>query len=160
MTRRSLAAWCLASAIGLSAACDAVGRAASAVGELVPVHQAVQARVDHGTVRIKVDDRVLTALVFNSPLRGLPADQKTAKARELATAAYQAYANRARIARVRIVFAVEASVPFVRYDDRRDAHDFDASELRAGAPAASGSWRSSSATTGSPPRSGPTSRRC
>ena len=94
------------------------------------VHQAVKARVGQGTVKILVNGPDLTVMIINSPLRGLPADRKKAKAPELAGAAYDAYARRARVARVQIVFAIQARVPFVRYTDSNDAHIFDASALR------------------------------
>ena len=136
MTIRPVVAWLLAGAVGMSVACDTIGRAASAVGELVSVHQAVQARVGSGTVKIQTNGAdSMTVLVINSSLRGLPDDRKKAKARELAMAAYEAYANRTRLARVRIVFLVRATVTFVGYEDGSDAHTFEASELREGAAA-------------------------
>jgi hypothetical protein len=137
MTIRPVVAWLLAGGVGMSAACDTISRAANAVGELVSVQQAVQARVGSGTVKIRMDGSdAMTVLVINSSLRGLPDDQRKAKARELAMAAYEAYANRTRLARVRVVFQVRASVPFVTYEDGSDAHAFEASELRDGAAAA------------------------
>lgn len=139
MTTRSSGAWILAAAIGLSA-CDAVGRAVGAVGELVTVQQAVEQRVGQGAVKIEVTSApsLLRVLVINSPLRGLPADRRTAKARELATAAHEAYGGRSRLARVQIVFMVRATVPLVQYTGR-DVYTFDAAALRGPSRATTGS---------------------
>ena len=137
MTIRFVVAGLAAGAIGMSVACDSIGRAASAAGELITVQQAVKQRVGQGTVRIDVtsDPALLRVLVINSPLRGLPADRRKAKARELAAVAYEAHGARTRLARVQIVFQVRATMPLVEYTDG-DAHTFDAVDLRGPAPAA------------------------
>jgi hypothetical protein len=133
MTMRRFVAWPLACALGWSVACDTIGRAAGGLGEIVAVQRAVQARVGSAPVRINVANGAeMGVSIVNSPLRLLPADQRKAKARELAKVAYDAYASRGRLTRIQVVFVVQSGFLFVTFSDGSDAHVFEPAGLKDG----------------------------
>ena len=126
----------LACAVALSAGCEALGRAQHALAELMAVQRAVQQRVGASQVNVNISNGTyLSVSIVNSPFHVLPAEQKKTKARELAKVAFDAYAGRARLQRVGVVFVVQSGFLFFHFTSGLDAHMFEAEELR-GDPAA------------------------
>ena len=125
----------VASVIGMLPACEMLGRAKAKIGELMAVQRAVQQRVGLSPVNINVmNGSTLTVSIVNTPFHDLAADSKKAKARELAQVALEAYAGRAQLQRIVVVFVVQRGFLLFHYTDGTDAHFFQADELR-GAPA-------------------------
>jgi hypothetical protein len=134
MTIKPLGLSLLVIAAGLSAACDTARRAGAAVAEILVVERAVQPLV--GTARVQVRLRngaELIVRVFNSPLRLLPEARKQAKARDVATTAFHAYADRDRLSGVEVVFVLQTKVLFVHMNDEGDRHAFQVPALRGAA---------------------------
>jgi hypothetical protein len=135
---RSMGVWALAGVVGLLPACEAVGRAKATFAELLAVQRAVQQRAGSSPVNINVmNGSILTVSILNTPFHDLPTDRKQAQARELAKVAFDAYANRARLQRVVVVFVVKSGFLLFHYTDGTDVHVFEPGELRAGALPAS-----------------------
>jgi hypothetical protein len=104
------------------------------VGSQSPAAKAVQKILSEKTpgtiVGITLTGSSLNVNLINSPLKKLPHEQKEVKARELALLAYTAYADRAQIKSVRVVYVVlDTALVVIATNDSSDAFTFDATEL-------------------------------
>jgi hypothetical protein len=128
---RWMAVWALAGVVGLLPACEAVGRAKATIAELLAVQRAVQQRAGSSPVHVNVmNGSNLTISIVNTPFHDLPADRKKVQAHALAKVAFDAYADRAQLRRVVVVFMVQSGFLLFHYSDGTDAHFFEARELR------------------------------
>lgn len=113
----------------LSTACGGLHEAKEAYADLLVVRRAVQPRVGSSAVEARIaNGTTLTVTIVNSPMRLLPSEQKQAKARELARVAYDAYADRARLGGVQIVFLARGGSQFFTISTS-EAHPFAPSAL-------------------------------
>ena len=125
------------SAIGLVAlsvvlvSCGGVHRMMGTLEDLQKVQRDVGKALGGGEVRVQLNnDRVLSVGVMNSPLKTAPADQRKAKALELARIAYESYPSRSALKSVSVSFGTHRSYLGVfTYDESGDAFGFEASQL-------------------------------
>jgi hypothetical protein len=140
--RRWVAAAAIMGSLGV-AGCDGARQMMGTLGALQDVQHQVAAAIHHENISVNLNNgRYLTVGIVNSPFKGLPPDQKEAKAREIALVAYKAVRSRANLERVGVVFVVRRTYfLFFNYNDATDYHAFGARELTASAPSATPSSR-------------------
>jgi hypothetical protein len=82
-------------------------------------------------IRVNLSNgRFLSIGVVNSPLKALPADQRNAKALDLARIAYRSYPSRSALNGISVAFVTHRSYLGVfNYDDSRDTFSFETSQL-------------------------------
>jgi hypothetical protein len=117
--------------LALLVSCSGVHEMAATLQDLQKVQRDLAKELGNNEIRVNLNNgRFLSIGVVNSPLRALPADQRNAKALELARIAYNSYPSRSALNSISVTFASHRSYLGVfTYDDYRDAFSFEASQL-------------------------------
>jgi hypothetical protein len=121
----------LLAAILVASSCSVARNAASTIGEIKAVQEAIQPTVGKDIVGVTLmNGTSLNVNLVNSPLKKLPPTEKEAKAKEIAKVAYDSYSGRAQLKSVRVAFVVVSTfLVVVTTNDSSDTFTFDASEL-------------------------------
>jgi hypothetical protein len=124
----------VATALALPA-CDRVQGARRTYADLSAVRRAVQPVVGSSAVEARIaDGTTLAVAIVNHPIQLRPAGEKRAKAREVATAAFAAYPERAGLGGVRVDFVARGGFALLTVSVS-EPHSFEPSALRAAPPA-------------------------
>ena len=101
--------------------------------DLVKVQAELSKSLGHDQIRVNITNgRFLNIALVNSAWKDLPADQKHAKAIEIARLAYRSYPSRSALTAVSVTFAIHRTyLGFFNYDDTRDCFGFELPQLTA-----------------------------
>jgi hypothetical protein len=113
------------------AGCGAARDAARTLGGLQRVQAAVSKAAGGAAVQVNLmNGRYLSVSLVNSPLGELPADEKKARAEELARVAYGALPSRASLEQVSFTYVVhEQRFLIVNYTQATDVFRFQVAQL-------------------------------
>jgi|ERR1700682_2235630 len=137
MQRRHVVPIGLLAALVALVSCKAIHEMQGTLLDLQKVQRELAKALGRDEIRVFLSNgRFLNISVVNSPLNGLPADQKRAKALEIARLAYDSYASRSVLQIVTVTFAVHRSYLGVfSYDNSTDSFSFEIHQLTPGTPA-------------------------
>ena len=137
MQRRHVVPIGLLAALVALVSCKAIHEMQGTLLDLQKVQQELAKALGRDEIRVFLNNgRFLSISVVNSPLNGLPADQKRAKALEIARLAYDSYPSRSVLQIVKVTFAVHRSYLGVfSYDNSMDSFSFEIPQLKAGTSA-------------------------
>jgi hypothetical protein len=115
----------------LFSSCEAVRNGANTLSELQQVQQKVVEAAGTNNVNVNLNNgKYLQIKLVNTPFKDLPAGQKSAKAREIAQAAYRGYSKASELEQVSVVFVVQQTYGGVlNYSNGTDAINFTPSDL-------------------------------
>ena len=115
--------------------CEAISKTVAVFRGLQSVVDAVVSAVPGAKVQVKVmDGRFLNVALVNSAVSELPADQRQAKAREIAGIAFRAYPSRSSLETVAVTLGVNINAAVVSYSSTTDTFKFSVNELDAVVP--------------------------
>jgi hypothetical protein len=111
--------------------CETVRNGAGTLSELMQVQQKVVEAAGTNNVNVNLNNgQNLQIALVNTSLKDLPAGQKSAKAREIAQAAYRGYSKASELEQVSVVFVVQQRYAGVfNYTNGTDAISFTPAEL-------------------------------
>jgi hypothetical protein len=136
MQRRPALQTVLLAVLVVLASCSGVHQVLGTLQDLQKVQGELEKALGYNEIRVNLNNsHFLNIAVVNSPWRELPADQKNAKAVEIARLAYGSYPSRSALSAVSVTFAVHRTyVGFFNYDDSGDSYGFEIPQLTAESP--------------------------
>lgn len=117
--------------------CSGFRQMAGELGDLNHLQKQLQQQTGQSGIGVNLNNGSYLNISFvNSPLAKLPADQKKAKALEVARFAYNDWPKRSELSSVTVIFQTSYDVGPVYYNNSMDHFTFQTSELTTnGAPA-------------------------
>lgn len=113
-------------------ACSGLRELSAELGEIKQLQSQLQQQTGQTALTVSLNnDRYLSVSFINSSLAKLPADQKKAKALEVARLAYNDWPRRDELVSVSVIFASSYDVGPVHYSNSLDNFAFQISELMA-----------------------------
>jgi len=113
-------------------ACSGLRELSAEVGEISRLQSQLQQQTGQTDLTVDLNnDRYLSVSFINSPLAKLPADQKKAKALEVAHLAYNDWPKRGELISVSVIFQSSYDLGPVHYSNSLDNFAFQISELTA-----------------------------
>jgi hypothetical protein len=103
------------------------------LNDVLKVQAELSKSLGYDQIRVNITNgHFLNIALVNSPWKDLPADQKNAKALEIARLAYRIYPSQSDLMAVSVTFAVHRTYLGVfNYDDSRDSFGFEIPQLVA-----------------------------
>jgi hypothetical protein len=110
--------------------CSGVHQVVSTLQDLQKVQAELAKTLGQDAIRVNLNNGSLNIALVNSPLKELPADQKRAKALEIARLAYRSDPSRSTLSAVSVAFAVHRTyLGFFNYDNSTDSFGFEIAQL-------------------------------
>ena len=117
-----------------SVSCGGVHKVTGMFHDFVVIQTQLVKVLGYNDIRVKLmNGAFLKVEVVNSPLQELPAEQRKAKAMEIARLAFDADPSRSELKSVSVAFAIHRSnmLGFFNYDNSGDAFSFEVADLVA-----------------------------